>query len=336
MRNGVAFLTHPSILVGSDANSARIIAKRARVCRPEAFAPGSLIVTALAMTAAYDGRMGRWMRALIASAHPGPTAVVTIVATALGLVSGLPASTVALLTATVLTNQLSVGWSNDALDAGRDRAVGRTDKPVARGEIPERALLVIALVAAAAAIALSFALGPLVAVAHAVFLLAGWAYNLGLKRTLAATLCYAAGFAMLPLLVTFSASPPAVAAPWAIGMGALLGVAAHFANVLPDLADDRAHGIAALPHRLGAVTSAAVALGALVVTTGLGVFGPLASGAEVGPVSIAGVVLSLACVLAGTVILARARESRWLFRVIMLAALAAVLTLAGSAGAFRL
>lgn len=280
--------------------------------------------------------MGRWVRALIAAAHPGPTIVVTLVATSLGLVSGLPAVTVAVLAAMVLTNQLSIGWSNDALDAARDRADGRADKPVARGDLPERTLLALALSAAIIAVVLSLVLGPPVAAVHAVFLVAGWAYNLGLKRTLAATLCYAVGFAMLPLLVTFAASPPAGAAPWAIGMGALLGIAAHFANVLPDLTDDRTHGIIALPHRLGARASAALALGALVATTALGVIGPLSAGAELSAVSSVGVALSLACVAGGAVVLIRAQESRWLFRIIMLAALAAVLTLAGSAAAFRL
>ena len=35
----------------------------------------------------------------------------------------------------VLAGQLSVGWSNDYLDRERDRAAGRTDKPVAAGEL---------------------------------------------------------------------------------------------------------------------------------------------------------------------------------------------------------
>lgn len=280
--------------------------------------------------------MGRSLRAVIAAAHPGPTAVVTAVATALGVVSGLPSSTVALLAGLVLSNQLSVGWSNDALDAARDRADERADKPAARGEVAERTLLRLALTAAAVAIGLSLLLGPLAALAHAVFLLAGWAYNLGLKRTLAATVCYAAGFAMLPLLVTLSASPPTGAAPWAIGMGALLGTAAHFANVLPDLNEDRAHGIVALPHRLGARGSAAVALGALVATTALGILGPLIDGVALSAVSLVGAALSVTCVVAGAIVVVRAADSRWMFRIIMLAALAAVMTLAGSAAAFRL
>ena len=37
-----------------------------------------------------------------------------------------------------LASQLAVGWVNDWLDADRDRAVGRTDKPVATGAIDRR------------------------------------------------------------------------------------------------------------------------------------------------------------------------------------------------------
>ena len=42
--------------------------------------------------------------------------------------------TAALVVAAVLAGQLSVGWSNDLVDVGRDRRAGRTDKPLATGE----------------------------------------------------------------------------------------------------------------------------------------------------------------------------------------------------------
>ena len=42
------------------------------------------------------------------------------------------------MVAAVSTGQLSIGWSNDALDAARDRLAGRTDKPVAAGRLPRR------------------------------------------------------------------------------------------------------------------------------------------------------------------------------------------------------
>jgi hypothetical protein len=55
------------------------------------------------------------------------------------------------------------------------------------------------------------------------------------------------------VLVTLALPEPALASPWAFAAGALLGVAAHFANVLPDLDDDRATGVRGLPQSLAAL-----------------------------------------------------------------------------------
>src|SRR4051794_41871948 len=67
------------------------------------------------------------------SCHPGPALAVTVVATLLAVAAGAPARTVALVGAAFGVGQLSIGWSNDWLDAARDVAVGRGDKPVAAG-----------------------------------------------------------------------------------------------------------------------------------------------------------------------------------------------------------
>ena len=48
---------------------------------------------------------------------------------------GLPIVSVLLVAAAVLAGQLSVGWLNDYLDADRDRAVRRADKPVVTGAL---------------------------------------------------------------------------------------------------------------------------------------------------------------------------------------------------------
>ena len=77
----------------------------------------------------------RTVRALWGSSHPGPTLVVTALAFGLGIATGLESWRLALLTFSVFAGQLSVGISNDALDASRDREVGRTDKPIARGDV---------------------------------------------------------------------------------------------------------------------------------------------------------------------------------------------------------
>ena len=59
------------------------------------------------------------------------------------------------VTATIAASQLAVGWANDAIDAPRDALVGRTDKPVAAGEVSRRAAAIAAAVAAVACLALA-------------------------------------------------------------------------------------------------------------------------------------------------------------------------------------
>ena len=281
------------------------------------------------MAPAYDGRMTAGVRAIVSAAHAGPTVLVTLVTVLLAAVSGLGPGRIALLGAMMLANQLSIGWSNDAIDAARDRDAARADKPVVRGEVSARTLMTLALSAAAAAVLVSLAFGPWLVLVHLVAIGAGWAYNAGLKRTVLATACYVAAFALLPMLVTLAREEPRPAAWWAIAMGGMLGLAAHFANVLPDLEADERHGIRALPHRLGARAAGAVALAALAAAGVLGVLGPGAAT----PVTAVGAAATVLLLVAGLVVLAGSPGSRALFRIIMLAALAAVLTLAGAAGA---
>src|SRR6266700_3722174 len=88
--------------------------------------------------------------ALIAASHPGPSLAITVMA-ALLTAEAAPHGAGPLLAApAMLAGQLSVGWSNDALDAARDTAAGRTDKPIARGDISSRAVWVAACCALAA------------------------------------------------------------------------------------------------------------------------------------------------------------------------------------------
>ena len=73
--------------------------------------------------------------ALLLASHPGPTLVVTVVATLLGVGLGYSPGRLAVLALAILLGQLSIGWSNDWLDAARDAAVHRTGKPAAQGAI---------------------------------------------------------------------------------------------------------------------------------------------------------------------------------------------------------
>ncbi len=207
------------------------------------------------------------VRALVAlwgATHPGPALVVTALSLALGFAAGLEPWRIALLVAAVLAGQLSIGLSNDAIDLDRDRAVGRPDKPLVRGEVSRRTAWIAASVTLVLGLVLSIPLGWGMLLAHAVTLVSAWSYNLGLKATSFSVVPFLVSFGLFPSLATLSAADPAVAAPFAWMAGAALGAAVHLTNVLPDLDDDRRTGIRGLPHRLGARISVMVAVAGIV------------------------------------------------------------------------
>jgi 4-hydroxybenzoate polyprenyltransferase len=196
------------------------------------------------------------VRALVLATHAGPTLAVTTVATLLAVAAGMPTGRVVLVCAAVLAGQASIGWSNDWLDADRDRVVARADKPVVQGAVAPARLRSAAVAAAAVAVVLSLLLGVVPGLLLLTLVASGWAYNAGLKRTAASVAPYLTGFGALPAGVV-AAAPGNPAAPWwLVTAGAALGTAAHLANVAPDLEDDAATGVRGLPHRLGARASA--------------------------------------------------------------------------------
>ena len=147
----------------------------------------------------------------------------------------------------MLTGQLSVGWSNDVIDLDRDLAADRRDKPLVTGALPARAVAAAAGCALALCVPLSLASGWRAGMAHLTGVAAAWAYNLGVKRTALSWLPYALGFALLPAFVTLGLPGHPWPPPWLTAAGALLGVGAHFTNVLPDIDADLAAGIRHLP-----------------------------------------------------------------------------------------
>lgn len=277
----------------------------------------------------------RTVRALWGSSHPGPTLVVTALALALGLATALEPWRLALLTASVLAGQLSVGISNDALDARRDRSVGRTDKPIARGDVSERVAWIAALGLLAIALVLSAPLGWRMLAAHALALGSAWAYNAGLKSTPWSIVPFLVSFGIFPSLATLAAPDPSFAAGWAWIAGASLGAAVHLTNVLPDLDDDARTGVRGLPHRLGPRVSAVLA--ALAVVGGAVAVLLGASGGDLGSVSpVSWIFFAAVVAVAGlTAWRAIARPpTRVLFRLVMLAALLLAAQLVASGSAF--
>ena len=194
---------------------------------------------------------GRTAVGLLRSCHPEPTVAVTVLITALAAASGRGPLGCLLVGAAVFTGQLSVGWCNDLVDLERDTAAGRRDKPLAAGAVSPRAVAVAAGCALGLCVPLSCASGFAAGLAHLTGVAAAWGYNLGVKRTVFSWLPYALGFGLLPAFVTLGLPghpwPPA----WSLAAGALLGVGAHFTNVLPDIDADLAAGVRGLPQRLG-------------------------------------------------------------------------------------
>ena len=145
------------------------------------------------------------VRALIIASHPIPSLAVTAMATLLtaeAAPSGFAAGRVALVALAVLAGQLSVGWSNDAIDAERD--AGRSDKPAAVGLVSVRALWLGAAIAVAASLALAAALGPVSLAIDAAMTAVAWSYNLGLKSTVWSGASYAVAFGLLPSFAAVS------------------------------------------------------------------------------------------------------------------------------------
>ena len=199
------------------------------------------------------------LRAYLKAAHFGPTMIVTGIS--FFLASKLwwegPAYVIAV---TVFLGQLLIGWSNDLYDYEDDLTHTRTNKPLVAGvltisELRRATFLLLPL----AVIANVF--GPLGIKGGLVYLLGvgcGIAYNFYFKFTWLSFLPYALACAALPASIFFAIdrTPPLY-----VGIvGALVGVAFHFLNVIKDFDQDRESEIGGLPQRLGKSLSMATAL----------------------------------------------------------------------------
>jgi 4-hydroxybenzoate polyprenyltransferase len=264
---------------------------------------------------------------LLRASHPEPAVAVTTVTALLSMGAGLRALPAAGVTATIAASQLAVGWANDAIDAPRDARVGRADKPVASGAVSRRAVTVAAVVAAVVCLALGVATAtgagrPWAFAVAWLGLGSALAYNWPLKSTLVSPLPYAVSFACLPAFVVLVAGRPVPL--WLVLAGALLGVGAHFANVVPDMSDDAATGVRGLPHRFGPGGALAASAVVLLAVTALLIFGPpgppRAFGAAAG-------VLAVVVLLLGAFVGRGSAARHWAFRGVMGVALLDVLLL---------
>jgi 4-hydroxybenzoate polyprenyltransferase len=214
-----------------------------------------------------DGRPHGTAYGLAASCHPVPTVAVTVLTTVLVSAAGNHLATVISAAGAVLTGQLAIGWSNDAIDANRDKEVGRTDKPVAQGLVSSRMIWIATACATTATVPLSLLLGWRAGLVQLSVVMWGWLYNAWLKSTVASPLPFLLAFGGLPAVATLALPDRHWPPGWTLAAAGLIGVAAHFGNVLPDLDDDTRTGVSGLPHRLGQTVAAPVAIGAALAAT---------------------------------------------------------------------
>jgi 4-hydroxybenzoate polyprenyltransferase len=253
----------------------------------------------MAGTEAVRGRYGRptpplrrRVLLLLAASHPEPALAVTALSCALAASAGRSAWGVVAVGAAVAAGQLSVGWCNDYVDRDRDAMSGRADKPVGRGDLAPVVAARAAIVSLAAVPVLSLLSGWRATLVHCLAVALAWGYDLRLKSTALSVVPYAIAFGMLPVFVALGL-PGAPWPPWWAPLaGALLGAGAHFANTLPDLADDLATGVRGLPHRLGEARSRVASVVLLLAATAVLGFAPRL------PTSAAGSGLLLAALVA--------------------------------------
>ena len=84
---------------------------------------------------------------------------------------------------------------------------------------------------------------------------------------------YAVSFGLLPAFIT-AGLPGQPIVGWLVAAGSLLGAAAHFANVLPDIEDDLRTGVRGLPQRLGPDRSRVAAAALLIAASVVLAVGP--------------------------------------------------------------
>jgi heme o synthase len=245
-----------------------------------------------------DGLSRAWL-GLALACHPLPSIAVTAVATTFAAAVGRGVTGSALVAVTVLASQLSIGWENDYLDRDRDRLSHRADKPIATGMVSANT---VALAAIAATVALVVSLpfhGWRAGLVGFLAWLSAEQYNRRAKRTIVSFLPYTISFGLLPSFVLLGGDEGEWAPLWLTAAAALLGAGAHFANVLPDIADDLATGVNGLPQRLGRLRSAAVSIAALATASALLILGPSQAWVPAAVIAAAAVTAGTAGVLVG-------------------------------------
>ena len=246
------------------------------------------------------------MRPYLDLLHFGPSVMTTVAAGCyiLLLAHGtVDPDRLALLLAVQLAAQFAISLANDYCDAPYDR-LAQPAKPIPAGIVGRAAVGRAALLGIGLTLLLAVPLGPSVLLLTGWGLGAGLAYDAGLKRTPASPLPFMLGFGVLPLWAAAGVGAPLAGPPLAgAGLTAVLAVAVHLADTLPDVTGDHATGARGLAHLLGPrrmLPAAGLALsGGLLLALLLTVWFPPRWPVLAGVLALAGVLLAAGGLLYG-------------------------------------
>jgi 4-hydroxybenzoate polyprenyltransferase len=189
--------------------------------------------------------------------HPFPTALNVAATAGLAFVAaggGPDPSVLVRMLAAMFCAQSAIGVANDYFDRELD-ARAKPWKPVAAGLITAPAAAALAVAFVVASLLIAATLGAASLALLALGMSCGLAYDAWLKRSAFSVVPFMVAIPTLPAWVWVTLGEWETALWWMLPLGALVGVALHLANTVPDIASDRAHGVEGFAHRLGAAGS---------------------------------------------------------------------------------
>ncbi len=243
------------------------------------------------------GRIAAGLGGLIRLVHPFPSILDGVVVGAIALVAGASADDALRLGVAMTALQASIGAVNDIVDAPRDLGHKR-GKPIPSGSVTVDAARIVAVLAAAAGLVLTWPSGwPTLGLAIVVLAI-GYAYDLRLRGTPWSWIPFAVGIPLLPVFGWLGAAGSlprsfALLIPAAV----LAGAALALANARADYERDVAAGVRSVATALGLDRAWTVhaALLALVLIVAVGTL----AATDVSEIVLAVAVLAVSFVAAG-------------------------------------
>ncbi|QIX25658.1 UbiA family prenyltransferase [Nocardioides sp. JQ2195] len=199
--------------------------------------------------------------ALFRASHARQAVLITVGLTVAALLAGRSTRESALVLVTVLVGQVVLGWHNDVVDAERDKAHARENKPIAAGYLDKGTVTFFIAVAILALVPLSISHGLASGLVWLGIVLVGLLTNAGLlRRSQFSYLPWMVTFGLFPVFLSYggwggdgAGGPPTIAITVC---SALLGIGAHVLASLPGLVDDNKDGSNSFPLKIALRTGA--------------------------------------------------------------------------------